>query len=225
MDRLHIDLCGPFPRSKGCCYILTCIDAYTRFLTATPIPDKSATTVAAALVKEVFCKLGCSRQLVSDLGKEFQNEVMLQLCHLLNINQLRTTSYRPCSNGRVERVHRSLNSLLAKLVSDSQRDWVQHLPACVMAYNVSKHESTSYSPYFLMHGREAICPLDLVVDTPYDDVPSDRNQYADELVERMKDAFRRVSNHTGVQAERMKRRYDANVRSAKFVEGQLVWYY
>ena len=225
MDRLHIDLCGPFPRSKGYCYILTCIDAYTRFLIATPIPDKSANTVAAALVKEVFCKLGCSRQLVSDLGKEFQNEVMQQLCQMLDITQLRTTSYRPCTNGRIERVHRSLNSLLAKLVSDTQRDWVQHLPACVMAYNVSKHESTSYSPYFLMHGREAICPLDLVVNTPYDDVPSNRNQYADELVERLKEAFRRVNDHSGNQAERMKRSYDANVRKSKFELEQLVWYY
>ena len=225
MDRLHIDLCGPFPRSKGYCYILTCIDAFTRFLIATPLPDKSAITVAEALVKEVFCKLGCSRQLVSDLGTEFQNEVIQQLCHMLEINQLRTTSYRPATNGRNERVHRSLNSLMAKLVSDSQRNWVQHLPACVMAYNVSKHESTSYSPYFLMHGREAICPLDMVVNTPFADVPSNRNQYADELVERLKDAFRLVHAHTGAQAERMKRNYDANVRTAKFEVEQLVWYY
>ncbi|HSN24248.1 MAG TPA: RNase H-like domain-containing protein, partial [Methylomicrobium sp.] len=163
MDRPHIDLCGPFPRSKGCSWILTCIDAYTRYLVATPLPDKSAATVAETLVKDVFCKVGCSRQLVSDLGKEFQNEVMQHLCRMLDINQLRTTSYKPSSNGRIERVHRSLNSLMAKLVSDTQRDWVRHLPACVMAYNVSKHESTSFSPYFLMHGREAICPLDLVV--------------------------------------------------------------
>ena len=225
MDRLHIDLCGPFPRSKGCAWILTCIDAYTRYLTAVPLPDKSAITVADALVKEVFCKIGCSRQLVSDLGKEFQNSLMQHLCQMLDITQLRTTSYRPCTNGRIERVHRSLNSLMAKVVSDSQRDWVQHLPACVMAYNVSKHESTSYSPYFLMHGREAICPLDLVVDTPFADVPADRNQYADELVDRLREAFRLVNLHDGSRIERMKKNYDANVRSKPFEVAQLVWYY
>jgi hypothetical protein len=31
MDRIqHIDLCGPFPRSEGKVYILTCVDAFTR---------------------------------------------------------------------------------------------------------------------------------------------------------------------------------------------------
>ena len=172
MDRLHVDLCGPFPRSNGNAWILTCVDAYTRYLIAVPLRDKSAISVAEALMANVFCNIGLCRQIVSDLGREFQNEIIQQLCQLLHINQLRTTSYRPNTNGRVERVHRSLNSLMAKVVSETQRDWCRHLPACVMAYNVSKHEATSFSPYYLMHGREAICPLDLIVDTPQPDAPS-----------------------------------------------------
>jgi hypothetical protein len=125
----------------------------------------------------------------------------------------------------VERVHRSLNSLMAKVVSETQRDWSRLLPACVMAYNVSKHESTSFSPYYLMHGREAICPLDLLVDTPQPDVPAKTNEYAEELVERLKTAFRAVAAHGCGQVERMKRNYDANVRRAEFHCHQLVWYY
>ena len=31
MDRLHIDLCGPFPRSDGKVYILTCVEAFTLY--------------------------------------------------------------------------------------------------------------------------------------------------------------------------------------------------
>jgi hypothetical protein len=56
-------------------------------------------------------------------------------------------------------------------------------------------------------------------------VPADRNRDADELVDRLREAFRRVNDHTGAQAERMKRSYDPNVRSAKFEVGQLVGYY
>jgi Integrase zinc binding domain len=73
-----------------------------------------------------------------------------------------------------------------------------------------------------VHRRQT---LDLVVDTPFTDVPADRNRDADELVDRLREAFRRVNDHTGAQAERMKRSYDPNVRSAKFEVGQLVGYY
>ena len=131
MDRLHIDLCGdlcgPFPRSNGFTWILTCIDAFTRYLTAVPLKEKTAIVVARALIENVFCKLGMARQIVSDLGPEFQNSILRSLCAQLPVNKLRTT--RPNCNGRIERVHRSLNSPTAKVVSDTLTDWSHH--ACL----------------------------------------------------------------------------------------------
>jgi hypothetical protein len=42
-DRIHIDLTGPHPPSRqGATYILTALDAYTRFLIAVPLKNKSA---------------------------------------------------------------------------------------------------------------------------------------------------------------------------------------
>jgi len=90
---------------------------------------------------------------------------------------------------------------------------------------MAKHEATAFSPYYLMHGREAICPLDLLLETPRPDAPTDVNQYADEMVERLKRAFTRVVEHEGGQMERMKRRYDANVRQKAFGVNEFVWYY
>jgi transposase InsO family protein len=216
MDRLHIDLCGPFIRSEGYAWILTCIDAYTRYLIAVPLRDKTAQSVANALVSHVFCRIGLCRQIISDLGPEFQNELFRHLCQLLHVQQLRTTSYRPNCNGRIERAHRSLNSLMAKIVSDSQRDWSHHLGMCVMAYNVSRQESTSFSPFYLMYGREAICPLDLLLETPQSDISPNINEYAEDLTARLKSAFQLVESHMKTQVQRMKRNYDANVRIKTF---------
>jgi hypothetical protein len=225
MDRLHVDLCGPFPRSKGYNYIMTCVDAYTRYLIAIPLRDKTATSIADALVTHVFCRIGLCRQLITDLGPEFQNEIFSHLCSLLHVRQLRTTSYRPNCNGKVERVHRSLNMMMAKVVATDQRDWSEKLSLCAMAYNASRHESTAHSPYFLMHGREAICPLDLLLDTPQQNFPLNVNEYADELVDRLKSAFRIVTEHQKSQVERMKRNYDVNIKTPSFKVGDMVWYY
>ena len=114
---------------------------------------------------------------------------------------------------------------MAKVVSETQRDWSQYLAACVLAYNTSTHESTSYTPYYLMHGREVISPLDLQLETPQPDPPTDMNDYAAELVSKLQTAFRLVAQHEGGKMERMKRDYDANVKPKAYRCHEFVWYY
>ena len=100
---------------QGHVFILTAIDAYTRYLVAVPIRNKTATTVASALIEHVFLPLGAYRCLVSDQGREFCNEVLEEVTQLFGIDKLRTMAYRASANGRIERVHRTLNTLLRRL--------------------------------------------------------------------------------------------------------------
>lgn len=55
----------------------------------------------------------------------------------------------------------SMNVLLGKTVGEHQRDWSQHLPYVVGAYNSSVHEITGYLPNFLMYGRELNVAVDI----------------------------------------------------------------
>ena len=108
-DRLHVDLTGPYPASRqGSIYILTAIDAYSRFLTCVPLKNKTALTVANALVENVFLPHGSYRAMVSDQGREFCNEILESVTKVMGIRKLRTTAYRPAANGRIERVHRTI---------------------------------------------------------------------------------------------------------------------
>ena len=49
-------------------------------------------------------------------GGCFEAELFQHLCQLLGVDKLRTTAYRPSANGRIERLHRTLNAMLGKLV-------------------------------------------------------------------------------------------------------------
>ena len=163
-DRIHVDLTGRHPRSRrGNQYILTVVDAFTKFALGIPIRDKTAHSVARSLTEQVFAVYRTPLTIVSDLGREFENQTMSEICRLMDIQKLRTTSYKPSTNGMVERFHRTLNSALAKIVDDSQRDWCEKLPFVMAAYRASEHSSTGFSPNFLMFGREVRAPVDLIL--------------------------------------------------------------
>ena len=225
-DRLHIDLTGPHPTSRqGHIYILTAIDAYTRYLTAVPLRNKTAVVVADAIIKHVFLPFGAFRSIVSDQGKEFCCKILEEVTRLLDIEKLRTTSYRASSNGRIERVHRTLNELLSKVISENQRDWAERLPMVVAAYNAAQHETTQFSPYFLMYGREYRTPLDLTLDIPTKTSPESECEYVTQLRERIQSAYTAVNRHLHTTTQRMKIRYNAKVRDVQLEPGEFVIYY
>ena len=66
----------------------------------------------------------------------------------------------------VERYHRTLNSILVKVVKDDQRNWCEKVPIATAAYRASVHEATGYTPNRLMLNREVFAPLDIVAGPP-----------------------------------------------------------
>lgn len=227
-ERIAIDLTGPHPTSRsGHTYILTVIDLFTKWAEALPLRNKEAVTVARALVDVVISRFGVPLQLLSDNGKEFDNLVLKEICRLLEIDKLRTTTYKASTNGAVERLHRTMNSMLGKVVSTNQRDWDQYLPSVMGAYRSSRHESTGFSPNFLMFGRENSMPVDVVMGVPTAEVEhaGSCEQFVDEKVKVMRKAYELAREALGCRAERAKRGYDMRVRPARYRVGEWVYYY
>ena len=107
-DHVHIDLVGPLPSSDGCNYILTCIDRFTRWPEAIPLPNITAETVARAFVTRWVASFGVPSTITTDRGSQFESALFLALTNLLGTKRVRTTAYHPIANGLVERFHRQL---------------------------------------------------------------------------------------------------------------------
>jgi len=59
MERCHVDITGPHTRTaRGSQYILTFVDAFSKWAEAFGIPNREAKTVARVLVEQIFCRLG-----------------------------------------------------------------------------------------------------------------------------------------------------------------------
>jgi len=144
-ERVAIDVTGPHPQSnRGNKFMVTILDHFTKYAFAFPVRSHDVITVAKHLVERVFLVYGVSNQLLSDRGAEFEGSVMMEVCRLLEIVKLRKTLYMPSTNGALERVHRTLNTMLGKIVSENQRDWESHVPYVIAAYNAKEHSATGY---------------------------------------------------------------------------------
>ena len=224
MERIQVDLTGPHPPSAGFEYICTCICAFTKYVVAWPIRNKKATTVAKGLVENVILRLGTPYTILTDNGKEFDNELSHEIWRILGVDKRRTTPYFPAGNGGIERWHRSMNALLGKTVEVHQKDWPQRLPFVVNAYNGCVHESTGYTPNFLMFGRELNVAVDLILGNPAGP-PKSVNDYAEHLMGMMSEAYDEAREHLGKAGNRAKHYYDFGAKPKEFEPGDLVWFY
>ncbi len=189
MQLVATDIVGPFPESsKGNSYILVASDYFTRWVEAYAIPNQEATTVATKLIDEMFCRFGIPARLHSDQGRQFESEVVQEVCRVLHICKSRTTPYHPQSDGLVERLNRTLLSMLATTVHGNPGDWECHLPKLCMAYNTSEQPTTGYAPFSLMFGQKARIPLDVAYTTtaPESTSPS---QFAQQLTDTIRHAY------------------------------------
>jgi hypothetical protein len=225
-ERIGVDITGPHPPSaKGNRYILTCIDHFSKWVEVFPMRNQEATTVARLLVDKVFCTHGMPIQLLTDQGANFESQLFKEVCRLMGIDKIRTSAYRPSTNGNIERFHGTLNAMLAKWISSNQRDWDDKLPAVAFAYRTSIHDTTGFTPYYLLHGREARAPADLVYGTAVDATNETYCDFVEQREDTMRRAYELVREHLGVMAERRKDRYDMRTRPHKYPAGTWVWYF
>ena len=83
------------------------MDSFTKYVICVPIRNKTATTVAKAIVERIFMQFGVG-ELHSDGGGEFSNDMLEEICRMADIAKVKTTPYHPASNP-VERFHRTMH--------------------------------------------------------------------------------------------------------------------
>lgn len=157
-QRVHMDLIGPFPLSGEFKYILTVVDALTKYLYTAPLKSKEAGEVARAFISSVVASEGTPSQVITDGGGEFLNEVFRTVCNLLGVARSVITPYHPSSNGQVERVNGTLTKILRTMVVDNPEIWSQMLPVATLAYNSSYHRIIKDSPFFALKHRDPTWP-------------------------------------------------------------------
>ncbi|CAF0843498.1 unnamed protein product [Adineta ricciae] len=175
---IGIDYSGPFPTtSDGHKYVLAVTDYFTKWVIAIPTEKQNAQTTAAALYEHYICIYGVPRQILSDQGTPFNNQLMGAFTNILGCHHIKSTPYHPQTNGAIERFNATFERQLAKVTNTHMNDWDIHLKSIVFAYNTGRHAATEYSPYQLQFGRQPNLPPDPPIAQYEFLKPSDYFQY------------------------------------------------
>ena len=231
LERMAVDICGPLHVSKsGNKYIIVIMDYFTKWTELIPVVDHTAETVAYELVTKVFSRIGIPQTLHSDQGRDFLSKLFTETCRLFGIHKTQTSPWRPQSDGLVERLNRTLGSMLRQYVNESQTDWDYWLPFICMAYNSSEQTSTKFSPYFLMFGREMRMPVELILPQPESDILGEMENYSElnyveQMVSKLQSAFSLVRQNLKTATLWQKRVYDRRRNVIPLHRGQGVWLY
>ena len=151
-QKIYIDLLGPYPRStNGKTFIFIVLDHLTKFVYLKTLSKASAVNVIACLRNEIFSLFNVPQTIHSDNGNQFKGKEFQSLIKEYGINHVKTAYYSPQSNAS-ERVNRSIVAAIRAYLIDKHTAWDKHLPQISTALRNSIHESTGYSPHFLLYG-------------------------------------------------------------------------
>ena len=144
---METDIKEPLPLSTdGYRYILVFEDAFSKYAEMTPIATVSAYTVSTKL-REWIGRYDIPRTINSDQGAWYTSTTFNELCAKYGIRHTVSSAYHPQANGSVERLNRSIETTLAKVVHHSQTDWPDRLLDVQLAYNSANHDTINASPF------------------------------------------------------------------------------
>lgn len=224
MERVHLDILGPFPKSsRGNQYVLMLVDQFTKWVECFPLPDQTAESVARTFLDDFIVRHGCPMQVHTDQGTNFVSDLFQSMCKLMAITKTRTTPYRPCSNGQVERLNRTLLQGIRCFLLDKQDKWDEFVPQIAGAIRATINRSTGFTPNFMMLGREVIFPADVIFGTSKSDGDLEPGPYVSALREKLRLAHRLAREKLNSSQEYQKRTYDLKLSQKTYEVGDLVY--
>jgi len=99
---LGIDILGPFPLAiRQMKYLIVAIEYFTKWVEAEPVAQITAHKVQHFVWKNIVCRFGVPRRLISDNGTQFASQQLGKLCTEVGIKQVFASVEHPQTNGQV----------------------------------------------------------------------------------------------------------------------------
>lgn len=216
LDTIHMDHLSITPSSKkNYQYILTIIDAFTKFVRL--FPTKTTTAEETLKKLKIYTSVfGNPRRIITDRGKAFTALSFQQYCNEEKIELIQITTGIPRGNGQVERIHRIIISSLGKLSIENPTNWYTKIEMVQRALNSTHQRAIQTSPFELLIGTPMKNQLKEVMQTIEEEIREEFKQDRDELRKQAKMTIQKIQDEN-------RKTYNAKRKKAKeYNENDLV---
>jgi hypothetical protein len=125
--------CNP-PSARGHHYIIIAIDYLTKWVEAMSTFKDDGEIATLFLFNQIIARFSISREIFTDHGSHFHNQMMTKLTSNLGLWQEHSSPYYPQANGKVEAVNKNLKTILQITINLAKSNWHLMLYSTLWAY-------------------------------------------------------------------------------------------
>ena len=108
LELVHMDYLSLEPSKGNIENVLVITDQFTRYALAYPSKTQTAQATARILWDNFICHYGFPEKFISDQGRNFESDLIKELCKIAGVKKLHTTPYHPQGIGQCERFNSTL---------------------------------------------------------------------------------------------------------------------
>ena len=184
--------------------------------------------MAVKFFESIVYRFGVPHSIITDNGSNFISEEFQDFYEGLGINITYASVAHPQTNGQVEKANGLVGAGIKKrLMSPLERAagaWADELPSILWSLCTRPKSSTGYTPFFMVHGAEAVLPAEVRHQAPRVVAYSEAESTAalEDAVDTLDEARDIAAARSAVYQQSLRNYHSRRLRPRSFVEGDLV---
>jgi hypothetical protein len=135
------------------------VEYFSKCIEAKPLATITSVTVQQFFWQNIVCRFGVPKAITVYNGTQFDAETFKDFCDQIGTKIHFASVRHPKSNRLVERANGIIMTRIMKLIFNQPRGkWLDELIKVVWSHNTTISRSTSFTPFKLLFGDEAITP-------------------------------------------------------------------
>ena len=157
-----LDIMGPFPTAlRQLKFLVVGIDYFTKWVEAEPLATITEKSIRTFVWRNIICRFGIPRVLVSDNGKQFDNNAFRNFYSELGIKNHYSSPAHPQANGQVKVTNRTLLKIIKTRLEGAKGIWPDELPSVLWAYRTTTRTPTGETLFRLTYGADVVIPAEI----------------------------------------------------------------
>jgi transposase InsO family protein len=161
---------GPLRQAPGgFTHLLVAVDKFSKWIEARPIVSVRSEE-AVSFFTDIIYRFGTPNTIITDNDTQFTGKKFLNFCDDNHISVDRSAVAHSKTNMQVERTNgmilQGLKPRIFKRLDKFRARWVAELPSVLWSLRTTPSRATGFMPFFMVHGSEAVLPIDIDYGSP-----------------------------------------------------------